>query len=143
MNLPPTEKYWNHGCTARWRLVYKCSRVFPIRHECIRGDIFHHWSKADADVFCRQLGFKEEAAQPYRDATHGEGSGPIWLDHLVCSGNFPPMFLDLAIYCSSFYYTEILNLGIIPAGGIVYGDVFRSVCSPMAISLEMCVFRQI
>lgn len=94
-------------------------------------------------MFCRQLGFKEEAAQPCKDATHGEGSGPIWLDHLVCSGNFPPMFLDLAIYCSSFYYTEILNLGIIPAGGIVYDDVFRSVCSPMAISLEMCVFRQI
>ena len=46
----------------------------------------HQWSKADADVFCRQLGFKE-AVQPYKDATHGEGSGPIWLDHLVCSGN--------------------------------------------------------
>lgn len=66
----------------------------------------HQWNQADANVFCRQLGFKE-AVQPYIDATHGEGSGPIWLDHLVCSGNFPPMFLDLAIYCSSFYYTEI------------------------------------
>ena len=80
-------------------------------------------------MFCRQLGFKEEAAQPCKDATHGEGSGPIWLDHLVCSGNFPPMFLDLPIYCSSFYYTEILNLGIIPVGGIVYGDVFRCLFS--------------
>lgn len=89
-------------------------------------------------MFCRQLGFKEEAAQPCKDATHGEGSGPIWLDHLVCSGNFPPMFLDLAILLH-----RNLNLGTIPAGGIVYGDVFRSVCSPMAISLEMCVFRQI
>ena len=46
----------------------------------------HQWNQADANVFCRQLGFKE-AVQPYIDATHGEGSGPIWLDHLVCSGN--------------------------------------------------------
>lgn len=42
-----------------------------------------------------------------------------------------------------FTTQKFLNLGIIPVGGIVYGDVFRSVCSPMAISLEMCVFRQI
>lgn len=33
-----------------------------------------------------------------------------------------------------------MNWGAIPAGGIVYDDVFHSVCSSIAISLEICVF---
>ena len=41
------------------------------------------------------------------------------------------------------FTTQKFELGNNSCRGIVYGDVFRSVCSPMAISLEMCVFRQI
>ena len=37
-------------------------------------------------MVCRQLGF-QEATQAYREATHGQGTGPIWIDNLACSGS--------------------------------------------------------
>ena len=39
----------------------------------------------DANVACRQLGFPR-AIQAYSGATHGQGTGPIWMDDVVCSG---------------------------------------------------------
>ena len=44
------------------------------------------WDLNDAHVICRQLGFKQ-ALQAYKSAYHGQGSGPIWLDDLACSGS--------------------------------------------------------
>ena len=40
----------------------------------------------DANVVCRQLGFPQ-ATQAYTGATHGQGTGPIWMDDVACSGN--------------------------------------------------------
>ena len=39
----------------------------------------------DANVVCRQLGFPK-ATQAYTEATQGQGSGPIWMDDVACSG---------------------------------------------------------
>ena len=36
-------------------------------------------------MVCRQLGFLS-ATQAYTGATHGQGSGPIWMDEVACSG---------------------------------------------------------
>jgi len=36
-------------------------------------------------VVCRQLGFPK-AAQAYRGAKHGQGTGPVWISDLECSG---------------------------------------------------------
>ncbi|XP_072445130.1 neurotrypsin isoform X4 [Chiloscyllium punctatum] len=45
-----------------------------------------HWDEADAEVVCRQLGISSPAkAQPL--AYFGEGSGPILLDDVQCTGN--------------------------------------------------------
>ena len=44
------------------------------------------WDIDDAKVVCRQLGF-QVALQAYSGATHGEGTGPIWIDDVACSGS--------------------------------------------------------
>ena len=41
------------------------------------------WSNNDAYVVCRQLGFGS-SGRSYSSAYFGQGSGPIWLDNVVC-----------------------------------------------------------
>ena len=61
-----------------------------------RVEIFHsgqwgtvcsdRWDINDANVVCRQLGFPQ-ATQAFGGASHGQGSGPIWMDEVACSGS--------------------------------------------------------
>ncbi|XP_071828932.1 uncharacterized protein [Apostichopus japonicus] len=43
------------------------------------------WDINDARVVCRQLGF-QSASAAYPGAYYGQGSGPIWMDNVKCSG---------------------------------------------------------
>ena len=43
------------------------------------------WHNIDADVVCKQLGF-EAAEQIFYRAQYGEGTGPIWIDQINCTG---------------------------------------------------------
>ena len=45
-----------------------------------------YWTLSDARVACRQLGYSD-ASEAARLARFGAGSGPIWMDNVVCSGN--------------------------------------------------------
>ena len=45
-----------------------------------------NWDINDAHVVCRQLGFPK-ATQAYSGATHGQGTGPIWISNVACSGS--------------------------------------------------------
>ena len=44
------------------------------------------WDNTDAGVVCRQLGFGSSGTA-IRSAGFGQGSGPIWLDSVTCTGN--------------------------------------------------------
>ncbi|XP_019616097.1 PREDICTED: deleted in malignant brain tumors 1 protein-like [Branchiostoma belcheri] len=44
------------------------------------------WDLMDARVVCRHLGYPD-AVSALPSAHFGEGSGPVWLDNLVCEGN--------------------------------------------------------
>ena len=46
------------------------------------------WDDTDAGVVCRQLGFGSAGLAVY-SASFGEGSGPIWLDGVLCTGSEP------------------------------------------------------
>ena len=44
------------------------------------------WDLRDARVVCRQLGF-HDALNAYQNARYGQGTGPILLDNVACSGS--------------------------------------------------------
>ena len=44
------------------------------------------WDISDARVVCRELGYPDAVSAPHI-AHFGQGSGPIWLDNVFCSGN--------------------------------------------------------
>ncbi|CAH1247198.1 DMBT1 [Branchiostoma lanceolatum] len=77
-------------CIADTRLVGG-----SVDHEG-RVEVFHDgewgticdtaWGQADADVVCRQLGYPG-AERATTQASFGNGTGPIWLDDVGCSGS--------------------------------------------------------
>ena len=44
------------------------------------------WSYHSTNVVCRQLGFGTYGSS-YSGAYFGQGTGPIWLDNVVCTGS--------------------------------------------------------
>ena len=44
------------------------------------------WGTNDAIVLCRQLGLPYGNAHAVGNAAFGQGSGPIWLNNVTCSG---------------------------------------------------------
>lgn len=93
------------------------------------------WDINDANVVCRQLGFSQLASQARGSAYYGQGSGPIWIDDVACSGSESHIYdcrhrgwgnndcthsRDAGVQCSNAYGSANIRLA---NGGVNYGRV--------------------
>lgn len=118
------------------------------------------WDIKDANIVCKQLGFPQ-ATQAFGGAYHGQGSGPIWMDEVACSGNESFLFecshrgwgindcphsKDASVQCS--YGSSSIRL---VNGGASYGRVevyyngtWGTVCDDIwTVSASSVVCRQL
>ena len=68
-------------------ILQNCGRV-EVFHNGSWGTVCHNsWNKRDADVVCRQLGYKKGSRFRCHSACFGQGNGKIWMDNLACPPN--------------------------------------------------------
>ena len=53
-----------------------------------------YWTKSDAIVVCRELGYWHMAAFPIVNGLYGPGTGRIWLDNVGCSSTQDQRLID-------------------------------------------------
>ncbi|KAI2645381.1 Scavenger receptor cysteine-rich type 1 protein M130 [Labeo rohita] len=62
---------------VEWRFI-----IMVSGEQCV----MMNWDKTDAAVVCREVGCGE-AVEAVSNAHFGQGSGPIWMDNVACSGS--------------------------------------------------------
>ncbi|XP_032204793.1 antigen WC1.1-like isoform X5 [Mustela erminea] len=127
-----------------------CAGRVEILHQGSWGTICDDsWDLSDAHVVCRQLGCGE-ALNATVSAHFGEGSDPIWLDDLECTGKESHIWKcpsrgwgqhdcrhkeDAGVICSDFLKLRVVSEDQECAGWleVFYNGTWGSVChSPMA-----------
>ncbi|KAM5174134.1 LOW QUALITY PROTEIN: antigen WC1.1-like [Callospermophilus lateralis] len=94
----------------------RCAGRVEIFHQHFWGTVCQNgWDLNDAHVVCRQMGCGVAL-----DATHfiqfGEGSGPIWLEKLKCTGEEDQIWKCPSQAWGQHYCTHQLDAGVICSG---------------------------
>ncbi|XP_050963312.1 scavenger receptor cysteine-rich domain-containing group B protein isoform X1 [Labeo rohita] len=98
-----------------------CSGRVEVLHDGLWGTVSDDgWNLTDAAVVCRELGCGD-AIQAKSGSYFGQGSGPVWMDSVDCTGNESSLIQcktahwqhndldhlhDAGVICSEFYSTS-------------------------------------
>ena len=93
----------------------------------------NHWSRTEAEVVCRQLGFsKSKAIQPatlnsWSNYTQPDRNTPRWLDNLLCRGSEPELQKCRGVHYGRTSCTQgqSWNAGGVWCSGRVYMDTTK------------------
>ncbi|XP_037353999.1 antigen WC1.1-like, partial [Talpa occidentalis] len=149
----------NCSDSTQLRLVdggHPCAGRVEILHQGSWGTICDDgWDLRDAHVVCRQLSCGE-ALNATVSAHFGEGSGPIWLEELQCTGKEAQMWMcpslgwghhdcwhkeDAGVICSEFVALRVVSEDQDCSGWleVFYNGTWGSVCNSLvnAVTLSM------
>lgn len=73
-----------------------------------------YWDLLDAVVVCRQLGYNTALSAPV--GTFGEGSGPIWIYEVSCSGEEANLTQCRSSHVTPQYCTHSHDAGVVCSG---------------------------
>ncbi|XP_056113416.1 scavenger receptor cysteine-rich domain-containing group B protein-like [Rhinichthys klamathensis goyatoka] len=110
-----------------------CAGRVEVHHDGQWGTVCHYnWDMTDAGVVCREMGCGE-AVEAVRNAHFGQGSGPILMDDVSCSGSESTLKNCGSLGWGVHYCSHYQDAGVICTETINYGR--SSLCTGLTCVL--------